>query len=142
MTASVGRTSHLTGQFVALTSAPPEEGDEHMCQLHSKKKAVKLLVGEADSMGCEYIPMCQRCINRYHKRMENQPEHEKRSCESCGSKDDTQAMRDPDEGSCGPVYYWCNACRTKFWKAYHEANPPEDDDYRYGKPQWDFEYYR
>lgn len=123
----IGPNNFRPNMFVDLNVATPEEGSAHMCERHTKKKAVKLLIGACDGMGSEYTPVCQKCINYWEKYFKNIPEENKMSCEKCDSKDDVVPTRDPEEGMAGPLYYWCASCRKDFWKSWNEQNLPDDD---------------
>ena len=76
---------------------------------HENVLAVKRIQGESDSLGAELIDMCQACYDKYLAEIE---EPEAKNCDWCNCLTmDIKPTRDPDEGSCGPVYYVCSGCR-------------------------------
>lgn len=98
-----------------------------VCDDHLDRPAVIRIQGETDSFGCEYLYMCQECLDEYD-RVEGEQEDE---CERCGSTDDVGPYRDPDEGMSGPVYHICSTCRAKS-NAYHSSDIDwYDDDEEY-----------
>ena len=52
--------------------------------------------------------MCQDCWQAYKRHVP-----EKAHCDYCNKEDVLRPIRDYDEGSCGPVYYVCQECRTR-----------------------------
>ena len=85
------------------------------CDEHSDRQAVARVQGETDSFGSELIDMCRSCYD------EHKAEKESRKggvmvgvCSSCKSGEQVPlfAWRDYEEGSCGPLYYYCDPCKT------------------------------
>lgn len=96
---SRGRISTMPGAL-AHTSQP--------CDKHPKRLAVKRVQGETDSYGCEYIHMCQVCLEAFQAY---QAQPKPGCCDWCNKMaDNLRAHRDLDEGTSGPVYRVCNAC--------------------------------
>lgn len=101
--------------------------EDAVCDEHLNRHAIIRIQGETDSFGCEYLYMCQECLDEHDKHEE---EHEDQ-CERCDSTEGVGPYRDPDEGMSGPVYYICSACRAKS-NAYHsESVDWYDDDEEY-----------
>ncbi len=99
--------SELPGRH--CTVAPDSTCDEH-----TDRVAVKCIQGETDSFGAEYIYMCAECYAIYAAEVAAVDPDAVGHC-SWGnhSGQGIRPMRDHDEGSSGPVYYACRACRTK-----------------------------
>ena len=109
----IGPNSYLPGQELKV----PES---IMCDEHSDRPATHRIVGETDSFGSELIDWCDECFNNYKAAKEN-PEYNL-SCDHCYAVDcKTTATRDPDEGSCGPVYHLCDSCLQRL-RDYHSDN--------------------
>jgi hypothetical protein len=73
--------------------------------------AVVRIQGETDSFGSEMNDFCQAC---YDKMLAEEEENRDvpTCCEWCKKSSLTcQLTRDFDEGTCGPVYNVCGACR-------------------------------
>jgi hypothetical protein len=113
---------HITGMIVE-----PLVGD--MCETHENVPAVKRLVGETDSWGSEYIPICGQCHTKWmtdlkEKENRNDPK-EWVICESCKTSDQTTKHRfDPSESG-GGTYMWCSKC---YWKVHGETFGNGDED--------------
>lgn len=89
------------------------------CDDHPDRPAVKRIQGETDSFGCEMIDVCQECLDKYR----SEPEDTSGRCDWC--KQDVSVRvptRDYEEGSCGPIYYACIACRKNYFAALREQN--------------------
>lgn len=106
--AVIGPSTNLPGDIVT----PPYAS---VCDTHPSVKAVASIIGETDSFGSETQEVCQECL-KAHKEQVKQDKLDPATymdCDGCGTSDATvKPARDPDEGSCGPVYYWCKKCRT------------------------------
>lgn len=106
----IGPNSYLPGQELKV----PED---MMCDEHADRPATHRIVGETDSFGSELIDWCDECFNNYKAAKEN-PEYNL-NCDHCHAVDcKTTATRDPDEGSCGPIYHLCDNC-LKNLRDYH-----------------------
>lgn len=97
------------GPVSSLPGSRHNVSSSSMCDTHPDKFATIRIQGETDSMGAEFIDMCQECFDKYQKR--------DRSAESTGCCDwcnkaatDLRPRRDVEEGMCGPVYQVCRAC--------------------------------
>ena len=109
----IGPNSYLPGQLLKVPEGM-------MCDDHEDRPATHRIVGETDSFGSELIDWCNECYNKYLSAKEN-PEYNL-SCDHCQAVDcKTTATRDPDEGSCGPVYHLCDNC-LKNLRDYHNDN--------------------
>ena len=99
--------------------------------------------GETDSFGCEYLDLCESCLNKTREEMHSQP------CECCGSTEKVRPWRDPEEGLCGPVYELCQSCRQRRDQEFLAYMGEEEDpsDYNWwsrdeedGEEDWPFEW--
>lgn len=97
----IGPNSYLPGKELSVPTGM-------MCDEHEDVVATHRIVGETDSFGSELIDMCDAC---YAKYLEYDQKAEGDECERCGSKENVGYVRDPEEGSCGPVYHLCGRCR-------------------------------
>jgi len=119
---SSGRVSSMPGSSHSLP-----EGT--MCDTHEDRPAVKRIQGETDSFGCEYVCMCQECVDQFRA---NQAEEfaRPRYCQWCKcEKTGVTKYRDAEEGAGGPVYDVCSDCRQEdreYWA--REAAEHGDDD--------------
>jgi len=92
------------------STSPVPEGT--MCDTHEDRPAVKRVQGETDSFGCEYVCVCQECLDGMHKYRADQLKVE-RLCHWCKKlKLGVRPHRDMDEGMCGPLYDVCSDCIT------------------------------
>lgn len=107
--------AYLPGQTI---KPDPNE----VCETHSDRPATHCIVGETDSFGSEFMHLCTECFTKTKQQIENP---EPRNCDWCKTLDICKPMRDIDEGSSGPVYYVCTACR----KRYNAALDQEIKDY-------------
>lgn len=103
--ASAGPVSTLPGHRHRLP-----EGTS--CDTHPDRPAVARIQGETDRFGCEYLMMCQGCYDSY-QQFRLTEEQSLRRCERCGNLDTLSAVRDPEEGTYGPVYQMCGRCKRK-----------------------------
>jgi hypothetical protein len=94
------------------------------CDSHPDRPAVERIQGETDSMGAELCDMCAECCAEYKKHA---ADGQCGGCDWCNKEaTDLRPFRDTDEGSSGPVYQVCGACRTKA----HEAAAQELEEMR------------
>lgn len=115
---SQGPVSTLPGAF---------SHTDRMCDDHPRRKAVKRVQGETDSMGCEYFHACEECFGKL-----KYPLRTSGHCSWCKTpSDDLRNRRDPDEGPAGPVYRVCGPCIVKDNKSFAEefADSQENDEY-------------
>lgn len=106
--AVIGSSTNLPGDIVTPPYAP-------VCDTHPSVKAVASIIGETDSLGSETREVCQECLNKYKEQVEQDKLDPTTytDCDNCGVSDATvKPARDPEEGTCGPVYYWCRRCAT------------------------------
>jgi len=91
-------------------------GDGYTCEgwnCECSNPATYRIQGETDSFGCEYIYLCDGC-----KKIMDTPDPdtvpESTICDWCKKEVTVWShMRDFDEGTSGPVYHVCSACRAK-----------------------------
>lgn len=97
------------------------------CDDHPEVDAVKRVQGETDSFGCEYILMCQVCVDAFAKYRET--EDTSGQCGWCKEHAERRLKRrDYDEGMGGPVYDVCIPCITKDnERAREELDEMKDD---------------
>lgn len=96
---SNGPVSTLPGHYARLPAGS-------MCDEHPERPAVRRVQGETDSFGCEYIDMCQACLNEYQQASDYSGK-----CNWCGKHvDHVYPHRDIEEGSYGRVYEVCKPC--------------------------------
>ena len=132
--ASRGRVSTMPGSVHELP-----EGTK--CDSHEDRLAVKRIQGETDSFGCEYVMLCQECLDAYHKFREEE-RNTPRYCDWCKQqKLHVSPHRDVDEGMAGPVYNVCRECKHAeaelFAKEYEENHPFGNDDFDWADDPFD-----
>lgn len=104
--ASRGPVSSMPGSGHSL---PPGT----KCDQHEDRDAVSRIQGETDSFGCEYVMMCQECVDAHREYRKAEYEKEK-FCDWCKCmKTNVRSHRDMDEGMAGPLYDVCSDCRSK-----------------------------
>ena len=117
----------VTGPISTLPGAYHSVPDGMMCDDHSEVPAVRRVQGETDSMGSEMRDMCQPCLDQYRIDCK---EPTGGQCDYCKTDvDDLKIIRDPEEGSAGPVYYVCTNCADKQRKRLEEDYAIEMDRY-------------
>lgn len=105
---------HMSGRGVStLPGSVTAVLEGEVCDTHVDRPAVTRVQGETDSMGCEYVFMCDECRDAW-RAYRDSPEARSGCCDWCKSAaTDLSNRRDYDEGMAGPVYRVCGACRTK-----------------------------
>lgn len=83
--------------------------------------------GETDSFGAEYADMCFACQEAAEEAGRKFNE-EHGHCDDCHAIGPTIPYRDPDEGSCGPVYEACISCTRE--RSKREQQEYEDEKAR------------
>lgn len=120
-----GPTSSLPGSVYAVPKG-------FMCDAHPDRPAVKRVQGETDSMGAEYIDMCQECYDE-HQKHRQQERHGQ--CDWCKRHaTDLRPRRDFEEGMCGPVYQVCGTCIKAESERLAEEMDDDDDWYEPYEP--------
>lgn len=114
----IGPSSYLPNDVISPQGS--------VCEKHNDRPAVKSIVGETDSFGSETMEVCQECLDEHNANLRKQrtnPDPEQfLTCESCSTRDKTvKPTRDPEEGSAGPVYHWCAACRKSVFDHFYEG---------------------
>lgn len=124
---SRGPVSSMPGSF---SRVDPED----MCDEHESVPAAKRVQTETDSMGCEYVYMCQACIDAFSLI----PKTMSGECDWCKhTANDLRNHRDFEEGMAGRIYRVCGKCRDKEQASLAEelaeiqAREPIYDDYDY-----------
>ena len=102
----------VTGPLSTLPGSVHKLPVNATCDDHNDRPAVVRIQGETDSMGAEFIDMCQECYDEYKKHCEEH-KNDTSECDVCGTDTVVFPHRDPDEGSCGPVYNVCGPCIKK-----------------------------
>lgn len=114
---AIGPSKHLPGNIIDPVHS--------RCEEHPERAAVKSIVGECDSFGSETHEVCQECLDKYHQyrkeKLANPDPEDFFSCDGCSKRDETvKPTRDPEEGTSGPVYYWCAECRKDVLSKWNE----------------------
>lgn len=116
----------VTGPVSTLPGST--RGAEHgaMCDEHPDRPAVRRVQGETDSMGAEFYDLCQECLDELAKHA---AEAACGRCDWCKSEvRDLRPFRDFEEGTSGPVYEVCGACRKKHFDYIRKAWGGDDFD--------------
>lgn len=140
----IGPNPHLPGNLLKVPKSVICDGD-HLFPV----TATRRVVGETDSFGSELIDMCEDCYQKHLKAVEDERKpggylHD--MCEWCKTgPHPLRETRDIDEGSSGPVYLVCSACRQKQNESAREeleyyAQQEDHDDYNNLPPDDDDEY--
>lgn len=116
----------ITGPISTLPGAHYGVPAGTMCDDHPDRPATHRVQGETDSFGCEMHDLCDDCYVEYKAGGEYSPD----KCDWCKQQaDNIRPTRDYDEGTCGPVYYVCKACRDRRDKEAQEEDSYYDDYY-------------
>lgn len=113
----IGNSSHDSGVLMADVTGPtsslpgsrrtPPEG--MTCDDCGKPAEIRVQ-GETDSFGSELIDLCHACWNAEKEAFSDTAG----TCDWCRKHAEARTpRRDIDEGSYGPVYYVCAACRKR-----------------------------
>lgn len=120
---SDGPTTCLPGQQSSIKALV-------RCDSHPDRLAVKRVVGETDSYGCEYISMCPVCL-KANDDYEATADHSG-CCDWCKQeKPSLVPHRDFEEGQSGPVYQVCGDCIRSENKRVAEEMGDDDFDENY-----------
>lgn len=101
----------VTGPISTLPGAGHAIPAGTMCDEHPDRPAVARIQGETDSFGSELIDCCQQCRSEFRDAIRNDRSGRCDWCKMDAS--DLLDTRDYEEGSCGPVYRVCGACRKR-----------------------------
>ena len=113
---------YLPGQFVSVeTSVIHGYGSTCDCGAD----AITAMVGETDSFGSEFLPMCAICKHEHAER----GDIEEGVCDWCNRQSVLSPRRDFEEGSSGPVYYVCSPCISKDNQRINAECGYDDEDY-------------
>ena len=86
----------------------PTKGEK--CDNHPDRLAEHCIAGECDSLGYETVYQCTECHEAFLKRKHDPI---KGDCDICKCPSThLRHIRDPEEGSSGPVYLACPVCRS------------------------------
>ena len=84
-----------------------------MCDVHVGRPSFKRVIVEVDTFGYEAADMCCECYKHYQEELQEKA-NENTCCDLCGNvTTGVKSFRDPEEGTCGPLYQACEPCRTK-----------------------------
>lgn len=106
----------VTGRISSLPGSHHSVPSGSTCDEHPDILAVARVQGETDSMGSEMHDLCQACYDEHlaeKKRLDGGAFEG--SCDRCKSGKQVPLFpwRDSEEGSCGPVYYYCRPCKDR-----------------------------
>lgn len=103
------------------------DGMHRLCDHCDDADAVQLVQGETDSFGHEELALCASCGD---KLIAETRHGWSGHCDWCKKEcTDLKDARDPEEGSCGPVYWACASCRSRAARAMYEDGYEDDYDY-------------
>lgn len=126
----------VTSRISTLPGSEHSVPEGMTCDEHPDRPAVRRVQGETDSFGCEMTDMCQQCYDEYiAAKQAIGGSFYLGSCGRCksGTQQPLFPYRDWEEGSCGPVYYYCRSCRDELRKLDYEAlDRMREDDVLYG----------
>lgn len=111
----IGKVSYLPGQIRDILV--------HInCDKHEGVPAVKRIIGDCDSFGHEESYVCQECLDKHLKYMEDYKPPDS-MCDWCkGYPLQTRPIRDFEEGYNGPVYYVCEPCCIRHHQQCHGSD--------------------
>ncbi len=120
--------SAVTGPISTLPGAIFRAPEGARCDDHPERPAAGRLQGETDSMGSEMHDLCQECLDKARAAARADASG---TCDWCKAQaTDLRNHRDWEEGSSGPVYRVCGACRARE----SESLADDIDNYSFG---WD-----
>ena len=98
-----------------------------------EKPAKAAMIGETDSHGSEVHHYCEDCIKAIEEEREkNNSEDELKYCDHCkGMVKGVRPMRDPEEGSCGRLYYLCEQHRSVLLSSFVDDDDCSPQHYGY-----------
>lgn len=107
--------AEVTGPCSTMPGAIHTLPEGTMCDDHPDRPAIKRVQGETDSFGSELHDMCAECYEQHKVDMEAyRKEIATGCCDWCkNGATDLRQMRDFEEGSAGPLYMVCGACRKR-----------------------------
>lgn len=128
----------VTGPISTLPGAVRNSPPGMTCDTegHETRPATYRVQGETDSFGSEQIDMCDECNEKYKAYRErlggaNHIGICPRGCCKDSPEQGLFAYRDYEEGSCGPIYYYCRSCGDAIRARERQelAEQEEGDDY-------------
>lgn len=122
----------VTGPISTLPGSRHKVPDGTVCDEHPEKLAVVRKQGETDSFGAELYDLCQECVDQEKARAEEAAKNpEPNWCDHCKAfiPEPVTATRDPEEGTCGPVYHLCTSHRKSLFDNFVPEYDGEDDYY-------------
>ena len=98
-----------------------------------EKPAKAAMIGETDSYGSEVHHYCEDCIKAIEEEREkSNSEDELKYCDHCEAQSkDVRPMRDPEEGSCGRLYYLCQKHRSALISSFVDDDDCSPQHYGY-----------
>lgn len=98
-----------------------------MCDEHPDRLSVKRVTGETDSFGSELHDMCQECLDKHKKYIQENPLTGK--CDWCkGLNLQLVHTRDWEDGFRSRLYQVCHECKAKDALAFAQSNRDYDND--------------
>jgi hypothetical protein len=114
--------AHVSAWVSTLPGSMHKLPEGTTCDRHPERLAVVRIQGETDSFGAEFIDCCAEC------RDEIANYKDVGRCDYCkGENLELIPHRDYDEGSYGPVYRICRACKKHSNDEYRELDSEYDD---------------
>jgi len=123
----------VTGPISSLPGASHIVPQGQTCDCHpgENRPATHRIQGETDSFGSEMIDMCDEGYASHIAEVKAAREANTFGyCDICklNHAPDIRKFRDPEEGTCGPVYDACRICRKKINDHFLEGEDEVYDD--------------
>ncbi len=120
----------ITGPIRSLPGHKHVCPTDMICDECGVEKATIRIQGETDSFGCEMHDYCECCYSKIQEEVEKSkkidPDFGKLICDHCHKHTLCNPSRDPEEGSCGPLYYLCVDCKKKMTDAFIDNGYHDD----------------
>lgn len=119
----------VTGPIGTLPGTQHVPPTGMVCDVCKTALANVRIQGETDSMGSEMADYCIACLGQAE---EADVDSGISNCERCGAVERLRPIRDIEEGTTGPIYWYCTPCHERFTKEMRDDWCTEDeDDYDY-----------
>ena len=135
MASVIGPNSYLPGRILRTENMIKGHNcDQCSCtEPPVEKPAAAAMIAETDSLGSEVHHYCEDCIKAIEEEREkNNSEDELKYCDHCkGMVKGVRPMRDPEEGSCGRLYYLCEQHRSVLLSSFVDDDDCSPQHYGY-----------